>query len=368
MSATPPFRADHVGSLLRPEALREAFKRRARRQIDDAEFGAIQDAAIRDALRLQEDVGLEVATDGEFRRGSYWGHWVDKVEGFGIRTAAFRFHDDHGHEAEFTAADVRGPLRRARGISTDEFAFVAANTRLTPKITMPSPSTLHFYGGADCVSPAAYPDYRAYLADLARIFREEIAALGALGCRHIQLDEVPLAMLCDPAVRDTVRAQGLDWRELVDQYIRTTNDALRGRPAGMTTAMHLCRGNFKGHYLSAGGYESVAERLFNDLDIDVFLLEYDTDRAGDFAPLRHVPKHRSVSLGLITTKSAALEPVDLLRRRIDLAATHIDLAQLGICPQCGFASTVGGNDVTRDDEIAKLALLTATARAVWGEA
>ena len=368
MSATPPFRADHVGSLLRPEKLRDAFKRRAKKQIDDAEFSAIQDEAIRDVLKLQEEVGLKVATDGEFRRGSYWGHWVEKVEGFGIRTAAFRFHDDHGHEAEFTAADVRGKLRRGRGISTDEYAFASANTRLTAKITMPSPSTLHFYGGRDSIAPEAYPDYKAYLTDLARVFREEIAALGALGCRHIQIDEVPLAMLCDPKVRDAVKAQGFDWKELVDEYILVTNDALRGRPANMTTAMHLCRGNFKGHYLSEGGYESVAERMFNDLDIDVFLLEYDTDRAGDFAPLRHVPKNKSVSLGLITTKSAALEPVDLLRRRIDLAARHIDISQIGICPQCGFASTVGGNDVTLADEIAKLNLLTSTARAMWGDA
>ena len=368
MSATPPFRADHVGSLLRPEKLRDAFKRFAKKQIGDAEFAAIQDEAIVDVLKLQEDAGLKVVTDGEFRRGSYWGHWVEKVEGFGIRTAAFKFHDDHGHENEFTAADVRAKLKRTRGISTDEYAFVARHTRVAGKVTMPSPSTLHFYGGRDSIATAAYPDYKVYLADLARIFREEIAALGALGCRHIQIDEVPLAMLCDPKVRDAVKAQGFDWQELVTEYIKVTNDAVRGRPPGMTTAMHLCRGNFKGRYLSEGGYETVAERMFNDLDIDVFLLEYDTDRAGDFAPLRFVPKTKSVSLGLITTKSAALEPADLLRARIDMAAKYIDLSQLGICPQCGFASTVGGNDVTLADEIAKLKLLTSTAEKVWGSA
>ena len=195
MSATPPFRADHVGSLLRPENLRDAFKRHARKQITDTEFSAIQDQAIRDVLLLQEEAGLKVATDGEFRRGSYWGHWVEKVEGFGIRTAAFKFHDDHGHENEFTAADVRARLKRSRGISTDEYAFVARHTRLAGKVTMPSPSTLHFYGGRDSIASSAYPDYKSYLADLARIFREEIAALGGLGCRHIQIDEVPLASL-----------------------------------------------------------------------------------------------------------------------------------------------------------------------------
>ena len=368
MSATPPFRADHVGSLLRPEVLRNAFKSHARKQITDSEFGAIQDAAILDVLKLQEDVGLKVANDGEFRRGSYWGHWVAKVQGFGIRTAAFKFHDDHGHEADFTAADVRAPLQRTQGISTEEYAFIAKHTRLPGKVTMPSPSTLHFYGGRDSIAAVAYPDYKAYLADLARIFREEIAALGALGCRHIQIDEVPMVMLCDPKVRETVKAQGYDWQELVTDYIAVTNEAVKGRPAGMTTAMHLCRGNFKGKYLSEGGYDAVAERMFNDLDIDVFLLEYDTDRAGDFAPLRHVPKSKSVSLGLISTKSATLEAVDLLRRRIDLAGKYIDLSQLGICPQCGFASTVGGNDVTLEDQIAKLRLLTSTAQQVWGSA
>ena len=368
MSATPPFRADHVGSLLRPDSLREAFRRHARKQITDAQFILIQDAAIVDALKLQEDAGLKVANDGEFRRGSYWGHWVEKVEGFGIRTAAFRFHDDHGHENEFTAAEVRAKLRRPRGISTDEYAFVAAHTSLAGKVTMPSPSTLHFYGGRDSIVNGAYPDYRAYLADLARIFREEIVALGGLGCRHIQIDEVPLAMLCDPKVRDAVQAQGFNWKELVDDYICVTNDALRDRPPGMTTAMHLCRGNFKGRYLSEGGYEAIAERMFNQLDIDVFLLEYDTDRAGDFAPLRFMPKTKSVSLGLITTKSAAIESDDLLRRRIDTATEYIDLSQLGICPQCGFASTVGGNDLSLSDQVAKLNLLTGTARKVWGSA
>ena len=368
MSATPPFRADHVGSLLRPEKLRNAFKAHAKQLMTDDEFSAIQDAAILDVLKLQEDVGLKVANDGEFRRGSYWGHWVAKVRGFGIRKAAFRFHDDHGHEADFTAADVRAPLQRTQGISTGEYAFLARHTRLPGKVTMPSPSTLHFYGGRDSIAASAYPDYPAYLADLARIFREEIDALGALGCRHIQIDEVPLVMLCDPKVRDAVKAQGYDWQQLVTDYIAVTNAAVRDRPAGMTTAMHLCRGNFKGKYLSSGGYDAVAERMFNDLDIDVFLLEYDTDRAGDFAPLRHVPRSKSVSLGLISTKTPVLESADLLRRRIDLATQYIDLSQLGICPQCGFASTVGGNDVTLDDEIAKLTLLTTTAEKVWGSA
>jgi 5-methyltetrahydropteroyltriglutamate--homocysteine methyltransferase len=362
----PPFRADHVGSLLRPAALREAFKRHAAKQIDDAEFARVQDGCIRDAVALQQECGLEVVTDGEFRRGSYWGRFVERIEGFEIRKAIFRFKDDHGHEVEFTAPHAARRIARTRPLALDEFEFLRDTTRVTPKITIPSPSTMHFYRCADFAERGAYPDVEGFFADLAAVFRQEIAALVEAGCRYLQIDEVAIALLCDPAIRERVAGVGAEPDRLVDLYIDALNQAVADRPVEVVVGVHMCRGNFKGHYLASGGYESVAERFFARTNVNHFLLEYDTPRAGDFQPLRFVPASKGVVLGLISSKTPALESLETLRRRAEEAARFIDLDRLAISPQCGFASTAAGNPLSEADERAKLRLVVEAARAIWG--
>ena len=361
----PPFRADHIGSLLRPAALRQAFKQHANGHLPDAEFTRIQDDCIRAVVRLQEEVGLQVAADGEFRRGSYWSRFVEGVEGFEIRRAIFKFRDDRGHEVEFTAPHVVAPVRRRGPLALDEFTFLRDATKVTPKITLPSPSTMHFYRCSDYAEPGIYNDVKAFFADLGKVFREEIAALAAAGCRYVQIDEVAIALLCDPAIRARVEATGSDPDELVDLYIEAINEAVADCPSDVMTGVHMCRGNFKGHYLAEGGYESVAERFFSRTNVNHFLLEFDTPRAGDFQPLRFVPKDKGVVLGLVSSKTPRLEDIDQLRRRTEEAAKFIDFDRLAISPQCGFASTVAGNPVTEFDERAKLGLVVQAARAIW---
>ena len=364
----PPFRADHVGSLLRPKPLRDAFRKRAAGESDEAAFAAVQDEAIRDAVRLQQDAGLRIVTDGEFRRASYWGRFVERCEGFAIKPALFKFRDDHGHEIDFTATYAQAKIRRTQALALDEFEFVKGVANVAAKITLPAPSTMHFYRYADFADAGVYADAAAFFADLGAVFRAEIAALAAAGCRYVQLDEVAIALLCDPGIRARVAADKLDPDRLVSLYIAAINDAVAGAPADMAIGIHMCRGNFKGHYLSEGGYDSVAERFFNETNATHFLLEYDTPRAGDFAPLRFVPKDKGVVLGLVSSKSAVMETRGELERRVTEAAKVIGSDQLGVGPQCGFASTVAGNPVTEDVQRAKLALCTETARAIWGTA
>jgi 5-methyltetrahydropteroyltriglutamate--homocysteine methyltransferase len=361
----PPFRADHVGSLLRPAGLRTAFRAHASGEIDAAAFARIQDEAIRNVVLLQEQAGLQVVTDGEFRRSSYWGRFVERCNGFEIRPAVFKFRDDHGHEVDFTATYASARLSRTRPLATDEFAFLSKTTKATPKITMPAPSTMHFYRCTDFADPKVYADAVAFFGDLAAIYRQEIADLAAAGCRYIQLDEVAIAMLCDPAIRQKIAGAGQDPDTLVDLYVDAVNDCIAGTPDDMWIGIHMCRGNFRGRYLSEGGYESVAERFFNGANATHFLLEYDTARAGDFKPLRFVPKDKGVVLGLVSTKTAALETLDDLKRRVDDATKFIDLERTGIGPQCGFASTAAGNPLTEGDERAKLSLLVEAARSIW---
>ena len=365
-TSRPPFRADHVGSLLRPKALRDAHRRHASGELSAAEFVEVQNAAIGDVVRLQEEVGLEVVSDGEFRRSSYWGRFVERCQGFTIKPAVFKFRDDHGHEVDFTATYAAAKIRRVQALAADEFAFLRGVTKAMPKITMPAPSTMHFYRCTDFADPAVYADARAFFADLAKVYREEIAELAAAGCRYIQLDEVAVAMLCDPAIRDRIASAGQKPDDLVDLYIGAINDCVAGAPADMAIGVHMCRGNFRGRYLSEGGYEFVAERFFANSKVTHFLLEYDTARAGDFKPLRFVPKNKGVVLGLVSTKTPVLESIDDLKRRTAEAATYIDLARLGIGPQCGFASTAAGNPLTEADERAKLRLVVEAARAIWG--
>ena len=361
----PPFRADHIGSLLRPPALRQAFRKHAGGEMRDAEFTKLQDQCIRDVIALQEQVGLEVVTDGEFRRGSYWGRFVERTLGFEIRSASFKFRDDHGHVVDFTAPYAKARIGRLQPLALDEFIFLRGATKAAGKITMPAPSTMHFYRCDDFADRTVYPDVDTFFADLSKVFQQEIDELAKAGCRYIQLDEVAVALLCDPAIREQVKQSGSDPDRLVDLYVDSINAAVERCPAGVAVGVHMCRGNFKGHYLGAGGYESVAERFFANTKVNHFLLEYDTSRAGDFAPLRFVPKTKGVVLGLVSTKTPVLERLDGLKRRAEEAARHIDAERLAISPQCGFASTVAGNPITEADERAKLALVVEAAKAIW---
>jgi 5-methyltetrahydropteroyltriglutamate--homocysteine methyltransferase len=343
----PVFRADHIGSLLRPKKLREAFR-------TGTDLKNVQDDAIRDVVRLQRDCGLEVITDGEFRRISYWEKFVRLTKGLEVRDAVFTFHDADGHESKFTAPYVSGKVSRSEPITLDELGF--GNT----KITMPAPSTMHFYRHTDWGS--AYDSAEAFFKDLGKVYQAEIADLAKAGCRYVQLDEVAVAILCDPAAREKVK----DAERLVDLYIDAINEAVVNRPAGMTIGVHVCRGNYKGMYLSEGGYDSVAEKFFSRTNVDHFLLEFDSPRAGGFAPLRFVPKVKGVVLGLVSSKTPQLESIDGLKRRVDEATRYMEGNRLAISPQCGFASTIGGNPVTEADERAKLRLCVDAARAIWG--
>jgi 5-methyltetrahydropteroyltriglutamate--homocysteine methyltransferase len=315
---------------------------------------------------MQEEIGLPVVTDGEFRRGSYWGRLVERTEGLEVRPALIRFRDDHGHEVDFTAPYAVAPLRRTRALALDEFVFLRAVASVIPKITLPAPSTMHFLRFTDFAAPAAYGDVERYFADLVAVFAQEIADLVAAGCRYLQLDEIAVALLCDPSIRARVAGSGGDPDGLVDRYIDAINGAVAACPADVVVGVHMCRGNFKGNYLADGGYESVAERFFVRTRANHFLLEYDTPRAGDFAPLRFVPAGKGVVLGLISSKVPALESLDNLRRRLDEATRYMALERLAISPQCGFASSAAGNPLDEADERAKLRLVVDAARAIWG--
>jgi 5-methyltetrahydropteroyltriglutamate--homocysteine methyltransferase len=364
-TSVPRFRADHVGSLLRPQELKDAFRDFYCGKIDQAAFGEIQDRAIRDAVVLQEEVGLQSITDGEFRRGSWFLGFVEAVDGLTTKDALFDFHDAEGGRAKFQTAYVEKKLKRTRGITTDEFTFVRSISRGTPKITMPAPSLVHFFRGNETVNVEAYGDLEEFWRDLVDVYRQEINALSKLGCSYVQLDEVPCAMLCDPNVRDIVAAKGMDPNQLLETYIWAVNEIVATRPVGMTIAMHLCRGNYKGRWMAEGGYDPVAERLFGSVKVDTFLLEYDSERAGGFEPLRFMPNGKGVVLGLISSKAPRLEAIDVLRKRIDEASRFVSLECLGISPQCGFASSVGGNPLTMDDERRKLARVVEVAELVW---
>src|SRR4051812_19180674 len=354
---TPPFRADHIGSLLRPKKLREAFRKHSTGDIPAQALRAVQDEAIREVVALQQGCGLGAVTDGEFRRVSYWEKFVRLTRGLEIRDAVFTFHDAHGHESKFTAPYVTGKVSRSEPITHDEIGF--GNN----KITMPAPSTMHFYRFTDWGT--AYDSAEAFFKDLGKVYQAKIADLAKAGCRYVQIDEVAVAILCDPAAREKVKAAGEEPERLVDLYIEAINEAVANRPQGMMVGVHVCRGNYKGMYLSEGGYDSVAERFFGRTNVDHFLLEFDTARAGGFAPLRHVPKAKGVVLGLVSSKTPVLEKVDDLKRRTDEAAKYIDLDRLAISPQCGFASSIGGNPVTEADERAKLALCVEAASRIW---
>jgi 5-methyltetrahydropteroyltriglutamate--homocysteine methyltransferase len=366
----PPFRADHVGSLLRPPALLAARDKQRRGGLPKAELKRLEDDAIREVVRLQEEIGLKAVTDGEFRRTLWHMDFLTQFANVSVSRSAVKvsFHTEQGDiQREPSALHVDGKLARPHPIFVDHFKFLKSVAKAVPKLTIPSPSILHFRGGRGAVDERAYPDMAEFYSDLARVYSEEVRDLGAAGCRYLQIDEVNFAYLCDPKLRQEVQNIGEDPATLPHTYARLINGAIASKPADMTVCMHLCRGNFEGAWLAEGGYEPVADVLFNEIDVTGYFLEYDTERAGDFRPLRFVPKGKTVVLGLVTTKRGALESKDDLKRRIEEAAKHIPLEQLALSPQCGFASGERGNKLSVDEEIAKLRLVVDTAREVWGD-
>ena len=366
--ATPPFRADHVGSFLRPKFLLDAREQFRTGAIDAAQLRTVEDEAIRGIVKFQEDLGLKGITDGEFRRTYFHIDFLTQLEGVVTKGGiAVSFHSQSGN-VDFAppVMQVTGKVRHTKPIQLADFRFLKSATSGTPKVTIPSPTMLHFRGGRGAISKDAYPDLDAFYADVAAGYADELNSLGAAGCTYVQLDDTNLAYLCDEKMREGARARGDDPDELPRRYARLINAAIAGRPKGMTVCVHLCRGNFKSAWAAEGGYEPVAEVLFNELAVDAYFLEYDDARSGDFAPLRHVPKGKIVVLGLVSTKVGQLESRDDLKRRIDAAAKLVPLEQLCLSPQCGFSSTVHGNDIALESQAAKLRLVVETARDVWG--
>ena len=364
----PPFRVEHVGSFIRPPALLEAARRFKRGEIDAGRFKEIQDRAIREIVAFQESIGLPSITDGEFRRRSWSAGFIDAVEGFGLRDGTLSFRDETGIVGVASSPYAKAKLRRKRRIVADDYRFLkSAVKRGVPKVTIAAPDVMHYFLGPQAFEREAYRDREAYFEDLARLYREEIADLAAEGCTYLQLDDTALPCNCDAGARRDVAARGEDADELTERYARLFNECVSARPAGMTVAVHLCRGNLKGAWMAEGGYEPIAEALFNRLDAQVYCLEYDTERAGDFSPLRFVPEGKRVVLGLVSTKTPALEDRDFLRRRIEAAAKHVPLERLGIGPQCGFSSVGGSSQsLTPDDTRRKLECVMEVAREVWG--
>ncbi|SFS46782.1 5-methyltetrahydropteroyltriglutamate--homocysteine S-methyltransferase [Saccharopolyspora flava] len=367
----PPFRADHVGSLLRPERLLEARDAHAAGRIDDAELRGIEDEAIAQVVKMQEDVGLQSATDGEFRRSSWhmdFLYQLDGVERVDDNSLKVQFHNAQG-DIEFITPDLKvtDKIKLSGTIFADAFTYLASKTtKNTPKLTIPSPGMLTYRGGPAAVDSTVYPDMEQFRADLAAAYRAEVRALADLGCHYLQLDDTSLAYLNDPKQREMLNARGEDGENAHIKDIQLINESLRGRPDTLTVTTHMCRGNFRSSWVAEGGYDFVAEALFNQLEVDGFFMEFDDERSGGFAPLRHVPKGKYVVLGLVTTKRGELESKDELKRRIDEAAKYVDLDQLCLSPQCGFASTKDGNALTYEEEVAKLRLVVETAQEVWG--
>jgi methionine synthase II (cobalamin-independent) len=365
----PPFRADHVGSLLRPQRLLETRARHAEGKADAQELRAVEDTCIREVVRRQEAIGLQGITDGEFRRTFFHVDFLERLEGVSVGEGSFSasFRRDDGTEVGFRPPVMRitDRLRRRAPIQGPDFVFLHSCTTRTPKVCIPSPSMLHFRGGRAAIDARIYPDLDDFYADLAAAYRAEIADLAARGCRYLQLDDTNLAYLCDPKIRDAMSARGDDPDQLPRTYCRLINDAVRDRPADMTVCIHLCRGNFRSAWVASGGYEPVAQILFNELALDGFFLEYDDARSGDFSPLRFVPPDKRVVLGIMTSKRPELESKDALIRRIEDAARYVPLDQLALSPQCGFSSTVHGNELSEDHQWRKLARLVEVADQVW---
>ena len=364
--ATPPFRADHVGSLLRPAALKEARAKRERNEITADALRAVEDREIENAIRKQEQIGLKLATDGEFRRS--WWHF-DFFRG--LHGVTFYTTDHgiqfHGVQTKAETIKIDGKVGFAGHPMLDHFKFLKAHARATPKMTIPAPSTLHFRQGRAAISKDVYPDLDAFFDDLAKAYRAAIRAFYDAGCRYLQLDDTAWAMLCDPNERAQSKKRGDDPDSLPKRYARLANAALEGKPADMAITMHSCRGNFRSTFIASGGYEFVAEQLLGHTNFDGYFLEYDSDRAGGFEPLRFFRKGKQqLVLGLVTSKTGKLENKDEIKRRIDEASKYVALDQLCLSPQCGFASTEEGNILAEDEQWAKLRMIVETAGEVWG--
>ena len=376
----PPFRADQVGSLLRPDHLKEARRQAGLELASTAEaqqsgsvsmeeLRTIEDRCIREVVAFQEQIGFQSITDGEFRRGSWAYDATARIEGVELK------RQEETLDASFSGTGFRPPIahtvgklgRKPGGIVLDQFGFTKGLTDRTVKITMPSPSLMYVRGGRKSVSEDIYPDIEEFFEDLCQVYRDELADLYAAGCRYAQIDNTDAALLCDPKFQEQSRRQGLDPQEAIRLQGRLISGATRDRPDDMAVSMHLCRGNNAGAWLAEGDYEFVAESLFSDFDVDAFFLEYDSERAGDFAPLRHAPKDRLIVLGLVTTKTPENDSRDDLLRRIDEAGAYVPVENLALSPQCGFASTAIGNPITFDDQRRKLELILEVADEVWGE-
>jgi 5-methyltetrahydropteroyltriglutamate--homocysteine methyltransferase len=367
----PPFRADHVGSLLRPPRLLQAREDFAAGRIDAATLRTCEDEAIREIVRKQEDAGLHSATDGEFRRASWHMDFIYELDGITKEAGhiAVKFHNEQG-DIEFTPAalHVDGKLGVSKTIFGHAFEFLQQTvTETVPKLTIPSPSMVHYRGGKAAIDPAVYPDVEEFWADLVAAYREEVRRLGELGCTYLQFDDTSLAYINDPHQREYIASIGGDAERQHVEYIRHINEALAERPAGMSVTTHSCRGNFQSSWAAEGSWDYVAEALLNDLEVDGFFMEWDDERSGGFEPLRFLPKgKKQVVLGLVTTKRGKLESKDELKRRIEEAANHAPIDQLCLSPQCGFSSTVEGNVLSEEEQWAKLRLIVEVAQEVWG--
>lgn len=369
-----PFRADHVGSLRRPERLMKAREKLLGAHDLDQNFGPhqnselrlLEDECIREVVKLQEDAGLQSITDGEFRRRIWWSDFLLSLEGVsGNYRGAVAMQDRSGHRVPVPRVEVSAPIRWTRSINVEPFKFLKSATRRTPKVTIPAPQTLYHFASRDTIDRTAYPDTQAVWSDLAKAYALELKALREAGCTYVQLDEVVTACLCDETQRQIFRSRGDDPDQVLRSIGKCISDILKDRPVGMTVVMHTCRGNLQGHWMAEGGYDPVAEYIFNEIPVDGYFLEYDSPRAGTFEPLRFVPKNKKIVLGLVSTKSPELESAELLKRRIDEASKYVPLDRLCISPQCGFSSNYLGNPVTIDDEKRKLELVVSVAQSVW---
>ncbi len=370
MSKTnPPFRADHVGSLLRPPALLAMRERYFRGDIGAEELREAEDEAIADVVRKQEAVGLRSITDGEFRRTYFHLDFLEQVGGVTVSGAIAANPDAKPAKDGFTPPRlaVTGKLEHVKNIQVDDFLYLQSQVHATPKVSIPSPTMVHFRGGRAAIDIESYPDLDEFFEDLSQVYRDEVNALYEAGCRYIQMDDTNLAYLCDPKMRAGVVERGDDPNELPRTYAALINSVIDGRPDDLTIGVHLCRGNFRSTWFAEGGYEPVAEVLFNEMNVDAYFMEYDDERSGDFSPLRFVPDGKTVVLGLVTSKTGDLETKKELIQRINEAASYMPLENMCLSPQCGFSSTVHGNELTEDAQWAKLELIVNTSREVWGD-
>ena len=365
----PPFRAEHIGSLLRPAELIEARVQFEAGELGEEELREIEDLSIRNVVRLQEDVGLEVITDGEYRRNTYFSHFFERISNLEFDRNAeqgWDYTNDKGEKVGAARVKIGSRIHWTHPINDEDFTFVDELTSQTVKITLPGPCVLHFFGGAGNISKVVYDDIEDFWKDIVDAYHSEFAALDDAGCEYVQLDETALAKFSDPKIQAALTERGDDWKDLLELYASIINRVIDGKPDGMRLGIHLCRGNKQSYWQAEGGYDLVADTLFNRINADCYFLEYDSPRAGDFASMKFLPKNKTAILGLVSTKTPELETKDDLKKRIDEAAKHADLDNLALSPQCGFASDHFGNPVTVEDEIAKLRLVVETGEEVWG--